>query len=198
MSKDLLSSSQRENISAQSNNSLYNTPPPLPEQPYRENNAPAYSNVIPGGMNDINGQMNNLNIGGSQQFESQLPPRSYVVEQFPSRSYNTGQNSTNSYNSNQFPTRSYGSNAPPIPQPPSAMNTTSLLGSIDPHAPPPAYNDNMDTPQLPPRVPNVGNAQLPDRTTQNAEEERELQRNPTAFYDKSPVFDEDLYFKYGK
>lgn len=205
MSQELLESS-RKSSSTSTNDALYsNPPPPLPEQPYRPGNTPPYTPTIPGGMNDLSNQMSNLNIGGypnqpAQRIDNnQFPSRSYGDSQFPARNYNNDPMSS----APQLPARGYASHpAPSIPAPPSSRNDVSLLGSSSPYTQqptaPPAYSDHMSVPHLPARQSTGNNVSLVNRTSQNEEEERELRRNPTAFYDKSPVFDENLYFKYGK
>ncbi|CAL9737263.1 vacuolar-sorting protein Bro1p [Monosporozyma servazzii] len=199
MSKELLKSSEKTNSSPQDDGFHSTTAPPLPEQPYKPENIPPYTPMVPGGMDYLNNQMNSLNIG-----EYSTPP---TDSQFTSRLYDNSQppnkdnNGTHS-SAPQPPSRNYASHhAPSIPAPPSSRNSTSLLGSVGSYPPqssqPPAYNDHMDIPQLPPRHFSGTNPSLINKTNEE-EEEQELQRNPTAFYDKSPVFDENLYFKYGK
>ena len=113
---------------------------------------------------------------GFNSLDSQMANMSLNTPPIPSRTYDMPQPPP------------YSSMAPPLPVPGSyESNNIQLAAEISPIIP-----------QRPPRqAPIGGNGQMA-RQTQTAQEEAELQRNPTAFYDKSSVFDENLYSKYSK
>lgn len=113
---------------------------------------------------------------GFNSLDSQMANMSLNTPPIPSRTYDMPQPPP------------YSSMAPPLPVPGSyESNNIQLAAEISPIIP-----------QRPPRqAPIGGNGQMV-RQTQTAQEEAELQRNPTAFYDKSSVFDENLYSKYSK
>ena len=113
---------------------------------------------------------------GFNSLDSQMANMSLNTPPIPSRTYDMPQPPP------------YSSMAPPLPVPGSYENNNLQ---------PPAGISPM-IPQRPPRQAPFGlNGQM-TRQTQTAQEEAELQRNPTAFYDKSSVFDENLYSKYSK
>ena len=118
----------------------------------------------------LDSQMANLSMGTSS-----------LTPTIPPRTYNTA---------SQPPP--YTSMAPPIPVP----------GNFAPQPSNPQYQPTGQmapmVPQKPPRMPGQGVSTPMGRNEQTAREEAEIQRNPTAFYDKSSVFDENLYSKYSK
>ncbi|SMN19594.1 similar to Saccharomyces cerevisiae YPL084W BRO1 Cytoplasmic class E vacuolar protein sorting (VPS) factor [Maudiozyma saulgeensis] len=123
---------------------------------------------------------NNPANNGFASLDSQMANMSLNTPPIPSRTYNMSQPPP------------YSSAAPPIPVP----------GSFNPI--PSGSSQQFSTgmtpmvPQRPPRDVPFGMNGLMARREQTAQEEAELQRNPTAFYDKSSVFDENLYSKYSK
>lgn len=210
MSKELLESSKNNaNNSISSNtDSLYSSlPPPLPEQPSKsenKSNVDIYTrNGVGFPIDSLNNQFSELHVNASVPNPSMtntgLPPKLpknigtipginnyHVVPGIP-----------------EVPARTYNDNIPSIPPPPSSGKDFSLLDSSTTFTTssmdePPAYADQMNVPHLPPRQPVSNHSITLNNGTPYEDEERELQKNPTAFYDKSPVFDENMYFKYGK
>ena len=118
---------------------------------------------------NLDSQMANLSMNSNTMTPS-IPPRTYNSVQPPP----------------------YTSMAPPIPVPgnftPQSTNQTLQ----------PSVQMAPMVPQKPPRMPGSGVGAPAGRNEQTAREEAEIQRNPTAFYDKSSVFDETLYSKYSK
>ncbi|CCK68039.1 Bro1p KNAG_0A03580 [Huiozyma naganishii CBS 8797] len=186
MSRDLLNSSRRQSAASNSNSDLGFSPrPALPPQPPRQNisNGPG----IPGGaMNTMNTGMENLSLDNRNNTRpwipthpSNAPPPAYQAE-------------TSTYQPLRMPP--HFSRAPipqpPIPQPPIPQPPTSQFSGGS--AP---YGQSYDRPAplLPPKQPS-NNGITRDQQFEN--EEREIRRNPTAIYDKSSVFDENLYYKY--
>ncbi|KAG0667843.1 bck1-like resistance to osmotic shock [Maudiozyma exigua] len=143
------------------------------------------------------------NTGVSNSVNNSVPPPLPQQPNYENQpSVNLGFNSLDSQMANMslttppIPTRTYdmpqpppySSMAPPLPIPGSYTNTNLQ----------PAAGFSPMVPQRPPRETAVGlNGQMA-RQSRTAQEEAELQRNPTAFYDKSSVFDENLYSKYSK
>lgn len=210
MSKELLKSSKTnaDDVVFSSNDSLYSSlPPPLPEQPNKLENKSTINSYAVNGlgslMHNLNNQFGNLDMNSSapnpNMTNTELPPKlSKSIETIPR---------VNNYNAvpgaPEVPARTYNNSIPSIPPPPSSGKNISLLDSSTSFTTsfmdePPAYSDHGNVPQLPPRQSVSNHSTMVGNNTPYEDEERELQRNPTAFYDKSPVFDENMYFKYGK
>lgn len=204
MSKQLLESSRNnvDNIISSKNDNLHSSlPPPLPEQPNKFGRKQIVDSYVSNGsstqMNDLNTQLSDLSINSFSSKSTVVNTRS-----LPNPHENVGSVLVSSnYNVvpgvPKVPARTYNNSIPSIPLPPSSTNDISLLDSSTTDEPP-AYSDHINGPQLPPRQPISNQSAALNSVIRYEDEERELQRNPTAFYDKSPVFDENMYFKYGK
>ncbi|KAL3235313.1 Vacuolar-sorting protein BRO1 [Nakaseomyces bracarensis] len=213
MSKDLaLSVSQKEEsknenvpMGMTSDNTV--VPPPLPPQPKSTttNISEQFGNM------SLGNQTSGMPLPQQQSFQQQYQPQYQVPV--------TGQQQGHYSQApppSQFPPTSQQNYAqPPNAQqpPPPAYSSTPLVPSRnyqDPYAnsqqhPPPVpqqYQQHQvpggysQTPMVPPKQPAQSNPNMMSRKEQMEREERELQRDPTAFYKNSSVFDESLYSKY--
>ncbi|CAB4253675.1 similar to Saccharomyces cerevisiae YPL084W BRO1 Cytoplasmic class E vacuolar protein sorting (VPS) factor [Maudiozyma barnettii] len=137
------------------------------------------SSALPPPLPEQSGN-NNVESNGFISLDSQMNNMSLNSPVIPSRTYSIPQPPP------------YSSMAPPIPVPGSYNSISNGINQQ-----PPAGMTPM-VPQRPPKEAPFGMNGLMARREQTAQEEAELQRNPTAFYDKSSVFDENLYSKYSK
>ncbi|KAK5779033.1 Bro1p PWA37_002274 [Arxiozyma heterogenica] len=210
MSKELLESSKtnaNNSIFSNNNNLPSPVPPTLPEQPSKLKNKPTINSYVGNSldslMNNLDNQFGNLNINSSvpnpNMTNAGLPPK-------PPKKIDSITGVNNYYtvqSAPEVPARTYHHNVPSIPLPPSSEKNISLLDSSTTFTrsfvdEPPAYSNHRNAPQVPLRQPVSEHSNILDNNAPYEDEERELQRNPTAFYNKSPVFDENMYFKYGK
>lgn len=186
ISKNLLDSLNDSKQNSTLNTS--GTPPPLPDQPYKgiepNHGPPTYSAV-----ENLGNQFNNLSMSNNGPSVPAIPSRSYI----PHSNFNAMQTLQSQY---------------PLTQP--QQNTPGSFNASPPSLPrqqkadSPPSNDPLGLPSysaiptLPPKQTVTTNNSNLQSVVSSEEEERELRRNPTAFYNKSSVFDEDLYFKYSK
>lgn len=156
---------------SQSNNTMQpgiagQVPPRLPQQTYNEQ-PNQFSRSANLAAMPLDSQMASISLSSNSAVPS-IPPRTYDIPQPPP----------------------YSSEAPPIPVPGAyaAMSNSYNVqpaSSMAPMVPPKPLKQLSGT--------NSGTMAKRDQT---AKEEAELQRNPTAFYDKSSVFHENLYSEY--
>lgn len=179
ISKNLLDSTAEQKQT--SNIATTTAPPPLPDQPFKKTE-PIYDPPLYSRVETLENQLDNLNISNSGETAPYIPARTYVSD---------GAYSGTEPLQPQYPLRQPSQNMPgsfPAPQHRNGQhnNRSSEL---------PSYSS---VPALPPKrnAPTISPNLQPTASTE--EEENELRRNPTAFYNKSPVFDENLYFRYGK
>ena len=197
MSKDLVTKSKSEDVTkptGQDSLSVSAAPPPLPYHPREQQQQQEHNNQVQG----LTAQIGDLKFSPIQQPQIQpqqqqqhlpasspaVPPRTYI-NSFPQ----PPQYSTTFPTPPTIPSQLMSS----FPQPP--VLQTPLQPSLQQTA---NTGPNMGvTPPKPPKeLPPTGSSSSFSRQQQAENEERELLNNPTAFYQKPSVFNENLYSKY--
>lgn len=192
MSKDLAVSVKVQNNASGSDNNSNNgyvsgnvIPPPLPPQPRNVGSS-------------IDSQFQSMNLGSvptPQRFPQPPAPSSRLIvsmENYTSQFSVPPAHSDLPPAYNQVPlvpTRNYD-------QPHGSGNYPGNVSSQHPVSSSPIPGAYDQVPMVPPKQPPAEGRSQISRQEQMEREERELQRDPTAFYKKSSVFDESLYSRY--
>ena len=192
MSKDLAVSVKVQNNASGSDNNSNNgyvsgnvIPPPLPPQPRNVGSS-------------IDSQFQSMNLGSvptPQRFPQPPAPSSRPIvsmENYTSQFSVPPAHSDLPPAYNQVPlvpTRNYD-------QPHGSGNYPGNVSSQHPVSSSPIPGAYDQVPMVPPKQPPAEGRSQISRQEQMEREERELQRDPTAFYKKSSVFDESLYSRY--
>ncbi|CCD24219.1 Bro1p NDAI_0C05600 [Naumovozyma dairenensis CBS 421] len=169
LSKDLASSAKLRMGDNSVSGGQQILPPPLPEHAPSQPPPPQYSRSPPhmGGYGTATIDSQMANLNMNQS--PAVPPRNYIPGEFP-QSQPQSQQQMSTF-----------SQVPTVPQ----------VQSF-----PQAQSQMSQGPIVPPKQPPMGINGLLATQRQADNEERELQMNPTSFYNKSSVFDENLYSKY--